>query len=91
MSQHSINTKLVNNMPQKIQVFENEEAKRLLDYFVAYKKLQGKLDYIKCVAALNPISNLDVNQMCSRPTTPLNQTNNGNPESTLDLPQSLEK
>jgi hypothetical protein len=78
-------------MPQKTQVFENEEAKKLLDYFVAYKKLQSKLDYIKCVAALNPISNLDENRMCSQPTALLNHTNNGVPESTIDLPLTLEK
>jgi hypothetical protein len=78
-------------MPQKTQVFENEEAKKLLDYFVAYKKLQSKLDYIKCVAALNPIPNLDENQMSSQPTTLLNQTNNAVSESTIDLPLTLEK
>jgi hypothetical protein len=81
----------VNDMSQKIQVFENEEAKKLLDYFVAYKKLQSKLDYIKCVVALNPIPNLDENQMSSQPTTLLNQTNNGISESTIELSQTLEK
>ncbi len=88
MSQHSINKQVVNNMPQKIQVFEKEEAKKLLDYFVAYKKLQSKLDYIKCVAALNPIPNLDENQMHSQPITLLNQTNEGIPESTIGFPQT---
>ena len=37
-------------MPQKKQVFEKEEAVKLLNYFVAYKKLQNKLDRIKCIA-----------------------------------------
>jgi|MudIll2142460700_1097286.scaffolds.fasta_scaffold10757_2 hypothetical protein len=78
-------------MHQKIQVFENEEAKKLLDYFVVYKKLQSKLDYIKCVAALNPIPNLDENRVCSQPTSLLNQTDNVVPESTIDLSQTLEK
>jgi hypothetical protein len=78
-------------MPQKTQVFENEEAKKLLDYLVAYKKLQSKLEYIKCVAALNPIPNLDENIVCSQPTSLLNQTDNVVPESTIDLSQTLEK
>jgi hypothetical protein len=40
-------------MSQPMEVFENEEASKLLDYFVAYKKLMSKLEYIKCVSALN--------------------------------------
>jgi hypothetical protein len=40
-------------MSNPTEVFENEEAAKLLDYFVAYKKLLTKLEHIKCVAALN--------------------------------------
>ncbi|MCL4430135.1 MAG: hypothetical protein M1167_05225 [Chloroflexi bacterium] len=40
-------------MSQPVEVFENEEASKLLDYFVAYKKLLSKVEYIKCVSALN--------------------------------------
>lgn len=40
-------------MNRKVEVFENEEASKLLDYFVAYKKLMSKVEYIKCVSALN--------------------------------------
>jgi hypothetical protein len=40
-------------MSNPTEVFENEEAAKLLDYFVAYKKLLTKLDHIKRVAALN--------------------------------------
>ena len=40
-------------MPQPTEVFENEEATKLLDYFVAYKKLMSKIEYIKCISALN--------------------------------------
>ena len=40
-------------MPQPVEVFENEEASKLLDYFVAYKKLTSKVEYIKCISALN--------------------------------------
>ena len=40
-------------MPHPVEVFENEEASKLLDYFVAYKKLLSKVDYIKCISALN--------------------------------------
>ena len=40
-------------MPQSVEVFENEEATKLLDYFVAYKKLMSKVEYLKCISALN--------------------------------------
>ena len=40
-------------MNYPIEVFENEEASKLLDYFVAYKKLMSKVEYIKCISALN--------------------------------------
>ncbi len=40
-------------MNHSIEVFENEEASKLLDYFVAYKKLMSKVEYIKCISALN--------------------------------------
>jgi hypothetical protein len=40
-------------MSRPIEVFENEEASKLLDYFVAYKKLMSKVEYIKCISALN--------------------------------------
>jgi hypothetical protein len=36
-----------------IEVFENEEATKLLDYFVAYKKLMSTIEQIKCMAAVN--------------------------------------
>lgn len=40
-------------MTQPVEVFENEEASKLPDYFVAYKKLMSKVEYIKCISALN--------------------------------------
>ena len=40
-------------MNHPVEVFENEEASKLLDYFVAYKKLMSKVEYIKCLSALN--------------------------------------
>jgi hypothetical protein len=36
-----------------VEVFENEEATKLLDYFVAYKKLMSTIEQIKCLAAVN--------------------------------------
>jgi hypothetical protein len=39
-------------MKSSAEVFENEVSK-LLDYFVAYKKLMRKVEYIKCISALN--------------------------------------
>ncbi len=40
-------------MKENKQVFENEEAERFLDYFVAYKKLAILIDNAKCIAAVN--------------------------------------
>ena len=39
-------------MSGHVEIFENEEASKLLDYFVAYKKLVSKIEYIKCISAL---------------------------------------
>jgi hypothetical protein len=35
------------------QIFENEEAEKLLDYFVAYRKLSETADYLRCVSKVN--------------------------------------
>ena len=35
------------------EVFENEEAEKLLNYFVAYKKLNTAADYLRCAAKVN--------------------------------------
>jgi hypothetical protein len=40
-------------MTKNIEVFENEEAERFLDYFVAYKRLSILIDNVKCMAAVN--------------------------------------
>ena len=40
-------------MSRPVEVFENEEASKLFDYFVAYKKLMSKVEYMKCISALN--------------------------------------
>ena len=40
-------------MTKNIEVFENEEAEKFLDYFVGYKKLAILLDNVKCMAAVN--------------------------------------
>jgi len=40
-------------MTKNIEVFENEEAEKFLDYFVAYKKLAILRDNVKCMAAVN--------------------------------------
>ena len=41
------------NMSSTVEVFENEEATKLLDYFVAYKKMMNTIEQIKCLAATN--------------------------------------
>ena len=40
-------------MNKQTEVFENEEATKLLDYFVAYKKLMNIFEQVKCIAATN--------------------------------------
>jgi len=38
-------------MTENIEIFENEEATKLLDYFVTYMKLMDKVDSIKNLAS----------------------------------------
>ncbi len=40
-------------MLKPLEVFENEEAEKLLEYFVAYRKLSSTADYLRCVAKVN--------------------------------------
>ena len=40
-------------MSRPVEVFENEEASKLFDYFVAYMKLVSKVEYMKCISVLN--------------------------------------
>ena len=40
-------------MTKNIEVFENEEAEKFLDYFVAYKKIAILIDNAKWMAAVN--------------------------------------
>ena len=49
-------------MAQPVEIFENEEASKLLDYFIAYKKLMSKVEYIKCISALNSEVHFSQNQ-----------------------------
>ena len=40
-------------MPETVEVFENEEAERFLDYFVAFRKFSDKAECLKRIAAVN--------------------------------------
>ncbi len=40
-------------MSHHVEVFENEEASKLLDYVVAYKKLMSNVEHFKRISALN--------------------------------------
>jgi hypothetical protein len=57
-----------------LEVFENEEAVKLLDYFVAYKKLMNTIERIKCLAAVN--SEIRFSENHSTEKNELNQVNN---------------
>lgn len=75
-------------MSRPVEVFENEEASKLLDYFVAYKKLMSKVEYIKCISALNSEVRFCENQ----PTTEnnaLNPINENQPA--IGLPAEFDK
>ncbi len=37
-------------MTKPQQIFENEEAEKLLNYFVAYKKLNETANYLRCLS-----------------------------------------
>ena len=62
------------DMSSTIEVFENEEATKLLDYFVAYKKLMSTIEQIKCIAAVNREIHFSENQPTQK--NELNQTDN---------------
>jgi|WetSurMetagenome_2_1015567.scaffolds.fasta_scaffold139076_2 hypothetical protein len=51
------------------QVFENEEAEKLLDYFVAYRKLSETADYIRCLSKVN--SEVTFNEIAQPTPTPM--------------------
>lgn len=34
-------------MSQSVEIFENEEAEKFLDYFVAFRKFSNKADYLR--------------------------------------------
>ncbi len=40
-------------MLKPLEVFENEEAEKLLDYYWAYRKLSSTADHFKCLATVN--------------------------------------
>jgi hypothetical protein len=73
-------------MPQPVEVFENEEASKLLDYFVAYKKLMSKVEYIKCISALNSEVHLREIQAPTEnnPLPPINEN-----QTPIGLPEEL--
>jgi hypothetical protein len=73
-------------MSRPIEVFENEEASKLLDYFVAYKKLMSKVEYIKCISALNSEVRFCENQSQTKSNT-LPTINDNQPE--IGLPADL--
>jgi hypothetical protein len=67
-------------MSQPVEVFENEEASKLLDYFVAYKKLMHKVEYIKCISALNSEVHFSQNQAPTETTNQIAIDRNQPPE-----------
>ena len=73
-------------MSRPVEVFENEEASKLLDYFVAYKKLMSKVEYIKCISALNSEVHFSENQPPTENST-LPQINENQPA--IGLPEDL--
>ena len=73
-------------MSEPVEIFENEEASKLLDYFVAYKKLMSKVEYIKCISALNSEVHFCQNQPSAESNT-LTQINENQP--TIGLPEDL--
>jgi hypothetical protein len=53
-------------MSRTIEVFENEEAERFLDYFSAYKKFSTKAEMIRRII----VSNVEATSRKSFPQTP---------------------
>ena len=40
-------------MPKTLEVFENEDAEKFLEYFSAYKRFSTKADYIRQIIVSN--------------------------------------
>lgn len=59
-------------MPKTVEVFENEEAERFLDYFSAYKKFSTKAEMIRRIIS----SNVKTASWKSFPQTPDLETTN---------------
>ena len=76
-------------MSRPVEVFENEEASKLLDYFVAYKKLLSKVEYIKCISALNSEVHLCQNQVPTE--TPNLTAAEATDQPPIDYPAAFEK
>ncbi len=75
-------------MSHHVEVFENEEASKLLDYFVAYKKLMSKVEYIKCISALNSEVHFSQNQATTETANLVTIDKNQPPEG---FPAAFEK
>jgi hypothetical protein len=76
-------------MSHSVEIFENEEASKLLDYFVAYKKLMSKVEYIKCISKINSEIHFCQNQAPTE-TPDLIATEAAN-QPPIDLSASFEK
>ena len=74
---------MMNVSSTTIEVFENEEATKLLDYFVAYKKLMSTIEQIKCIAAVNSEIHFSENQPTKK--NELNQINDNPLASSLTM------
>lgn len=71
-------------MTKNVEIFENEEAERFLDYYIAYQKLVIVVENVKCIAAVNGEMSLNIKE----PTLPddrLNEVNDQNLSITLPL------
>jgi hypothetical protein len=72
-------------MTKNIEVFENEEAERFLDYFVAYKRIALLIDNVKCMAKVN--SEISINNKESAfPNVIIAETNYSNFPTAIPTP-----
>jgi hypothetical protein len=74
-------------MTENVEVFENEEANKFLDYFVGYMKLMSKIDNIKSKATQNNQASLIIEQ----PTEPNIIDDLNEPQPITAYPIALEK
>jgi hypothetical protein len=73
-------------MSQAVEIFENEEAEKFLDYFVAFRKFSNKADYLRRLITVGSEIALPESKLHHAEADPLDSLNEN--QSTIGLTAS---